>query len=115
MTEKKQKQSLNLDAEFLNLIDPVVCKVEVDLANLLFDLSGGKRWVIESEHESESYVSFFLKHADQEAEVTLYNSGYASIDIDGESVFHGDILEKKGEKAKLHYYRLDNGERILVN
>ena len=30
MAEKKQKQSLNLDAEFLNLIDPVVCKVEVD-------------------------------------------------------------------------------------
>lgn len=115
MREKKQKQSLNLDSEFLNLVDPVVCKVEIDLANWLSDLSGGKRWVIHSEQENDSYISFYLKHNDQEAEVTLYNSGFASIDIDGESVFHGDILEKKGEKAKLHYYRLESGEKILVN
>ena len=116
MNEKKIENSmLNLDLDLISLFDPVVCKVEVDLAGWLNDLSGGNGWKVDSEQESENYTSFFLKQGKKEAEVTLYHSGFAQVDIDGQLVFHGDMLEKSCKKAKLNYYRLDSGDKILLN
>ncbi len=116
MNEKKiNKSPINLNLDYISLLDPVVCKVEVDLAGWLHDLSGEKGWKVLSESENENYTSFFLKQDKQEAEVTLYHSGFAQVDIDGCLVFHGDILEKNCKKAQLNYYRLDSGDRILLN
>jgi len=105
----------NLSPDFLSLSDLVVCKVELDLAKWLENLSGGKGWEVWSETENDNYVSFFLKQAKHNAEVTLYDSGYAMVDINGESVFHGDLIEKKDSAAKLSYYRVEDGEKILIN
>jgi len=116
MNEKKiENSTLNLDLNLISLFDPVVCKVVVDLPGWLYDLSGGNGWKVDSEQESENYTSFFLKQGKKEAEVTLYHSGFAQVDIDGQLVFHGDMLEKSCKKAQLNYYRLDNGDKILLN
>jgi hypothetical protein len=115
MKDDKKNQLFSLESELLNLVDPVFCKVEVDLVKWLYDLTGVQKWVMDSEDENEHYVSFYMKHNDQQAEITLYNSGFASVDIDGKSVFHGDILDQKHQKGKLNYYRIDNGEKILLN
>ena len=105
----------DLSPELRELNDSIICKVEVDLAGWLEDLSGGKGWEVWSETENENYISFFLKQSDDNAEVTLYDSGYASVDINGESVFQGDLIEKQGKAAKLSYYRIEEGEKILLN
>jgi hypothetical protein len=116
MNEKKiENSTLNLDLDLISLFDPVVCKVEVDLTGWLYDLSGGNGWKVDSEQENENYTSFYLKQGDRVAEVTLYHSGFAQVDIDGQLVFHGDMLEKTCNKAKLNYYRIDSGDKILLN
>ena len=116
MKEKKiESHSLDLPSDYLTLNDPVVCKVEVDLTGWLSDLSGRKNWEVWSESENENYVIFFLKQANQDAEVTLYNSGYARVDINGESVFQGDIIEENASSARLSYYNVESGEKILLN
>ncbi len=116
MKEKKvESHSLDLSSDYLTLHDSVICKVEVDLTGWLSDLSGPKNWEVWSESENENYVIFFLKQANQDAEVTLYNSGYARVDINGEPVFQGDIIEENASSARLSYYNVESGEKILLN
>jgi len=116
MKEKKaESHSLDLSSDYLTLHDSVICKVEVDLTGWLSALSGRKNWEVWSESENENYVIFFLKQANQDAEVTLYNSGYARVDINGEPVFQGDIIEENASSARLSYYNVESGEKILLN
>ena len=116
MKEKKQEShSLDLSSDYLSLNDPVICKEEVDLTGWLTDLSGRKNWEVWSESENDNYVIFFLKQANEDAEVTLYNSGYARVDINGEAVFQGDIIGENASSAQLSYYNVESGEKILLN
>tara|TARA_B110000037_G_scaffold91891_1_gene108402 strand:- start:435 stop:785 length:351 start_codon:yes stop_codon:yes gene_type:complete len=116
MKEKKiESHPIDLPADYLSLLDSVICKVEVDLAKWLSDLSGSKNWEIWSESENDNHIVFFLKQENQNAEVTLYNSGYARVDINGEAVFQGDIIEKNASTARLSYYNVESGEKILLN
>ena len=110
-----ESHSINLPSDYLSLLDSVVCKVEVDLTGWLRDLSGRKDWEVWSESENDNYVIFFLKQENQDAEVTLYNTGYARVDINGEAVFQGDIIEKNASAARLSYYNIESGERILLH
>ena len=87
----------------------------MDLTGWLSDLSGRKDWEVWSESENDNYVIFFLKHESQDAEVTLYNTGYATVDINGKAVFQGDIIEKNATSARLSYYSVESGEKILLN
>ena len=113
--KKSKRHSINLPSDYLSLLDSVVCKVEVDLTEWLTDLSGRKNWEVWSESESDNYIIFFLKQENQDAEVTLYNTGYAMVDINGEAVFQGDIIEKNASSARLSYYSVESGEKILLN
>ena len=116
MKEKKiESHSLPFPANYLSSLDSVICKVEVDLAGWLCDLSGQKDWEVWSESENDNYVIFFLKQDSQDAEITLYNTGYARVDIDGKSVFQGDIIGKNASSAYLSYYSAESGEKILLN
>ena len=116
MKEKNlESHSINLPTDYLSLLDSVVCKVEVDLTGWLTDLSGRKDWEVWSESENDNYIIFFLKQESQHAEVTLYNSGYANVDINGKVVFQGDIIEKNSRSAHLSYYNVESGEKILLN
>jgi len=116
MKEKKiESHSISLPSDYLSLLDSVICKVEVDLTGWLTDLSGRKDWEVWSESENDNYIIFFLKQESQNAEVTLYNTGYARVDINGKAVFQGDIIEKNAGSARLSYYNVDSGEKILLN
>ena len=113
--KKIESHSINLPSDYLSLLDSVICKVEVDLTKWLTDLSGRKNWEVWSESESDNYIIFFLKQEDQDAEITLYNTGYARVDINGEAVFQGDIINKNASSARLSYYSVESGEKILLN
>ena len=116
MKEKNiESHSINFPADYLSSFDSVICKVEVDLTGWLTDLSGRENWEIWSESENDNHIIFFLKQDSQDAEVTLYSSGYARVDIDGEAVFQGDIIEKNASAARLSYYNIESGERILLH
>ena len=116
MKEKKiESHSINLPTDYLSLLESFVCKVEVDLTGWLSDLSGRKDWEVWSESESDNYVIFFLKQENHDAEVTLYNTGYARVDINDELVFQGDIIKKNASSAHLSYYSIESGEKILLN
>ena len=116
MKEKKiESHLIDLPSDSFSLLDSVVCKVEVDLASWLSHLSGQKNWEVWSELENDNHIIFFLKQDSQDAEVTLYSSGYARVDIDGEAVFQGDIIEKNASAARLSYYNIESGERILLH
>jgi len=116
MKQKKiESHPIDLPADYLSLLDSVICKVEVDLTKWLSDLSGSKNWEVWSESENDNHIVFFLKQENHNAEVTLYNSGYARVDINGKSVFQGDIIEKNASRARLSYYSVESGEKILLN
>jgi len=116
MKEKKvESHSISLPSDYLSLLDSVICKVEVDLTGWLTDLSGRKDWEVWSESENDNYIIFFLKQENQNAEVSLYNTGYARVDINGKAVFQGDIIEKNAGSARLTYYNVESGEKILLN
>jgi len=116
MKEKNtESHSINYPADYLSSFDSVICKVEVDLTGWLTDLSGRKNWEIWSESENDNYIIFFLKQDNQDAEITLYNNGYARVDINGEAVFQGDIIKKNASTARLSYYSVESGEKILLN
>jgi len=116
MKEKKLDiHSINLPSNHPSLLESFICKVEVDLTGWLSDLSGRKDWEVWSESENDNYVIFFLKQDNQDAEVTLYNTGYARVDINDELVFQGDIIKKNASAARLSYYSIESGEKILLN
>ena len=116
MKEKKiESHLIDLPSDSFSLLDSVICKVEVDLASWLSHLSGQKNWEVWSESENDNHIIFFLKQDNQDAEVTLYSSGYARVDIDGEAVFQGDIIKKNTSLACLSYYSVESGKKILLN
>lgn len=94
---------------------PVVCRVEVDLAGWLEQLTGRPGWELLKEEEEDSYISFAMRHGRQEAEVTLYHSGYAQVDVDGESLFDGSLTVGTSKCARLSYYHAESGEPITLN
>jgi hypothetical protein len=94
---------------------PVICRVEVDLPGWLAQLTGKNDWEVMSEEEDETYISFALRQGKRQAEVTLYHSGYAVVDVDGEQVFDGALTLDGGACAHLSYYNAVNGERITLN
>ena len=100
--------------------EPVVCRVEVDLAAWLCQLAGGHDWEVYSEEEDDTCISFSLRDNDTEpkpklAEVTLYHNGYAVVDVEGESLFDGALTTGTTHFANLSYYHAESGEPITLN
>ena len=96
-------------------VKPVVCRVEVDLPAWLAQLTGHKDWEVFNEEETDEYMSYAMRLGRQEAEVTLYHSGYAVVDVDGESLFNGTLTNGKNACAQLTYFNPENGEPITFN
>ena len=94
---------------------PVVCRVEVDLPNWMAELTGHKNWEMFNEEETDEYITYAMRLGRQEAEVTLYHSGYAVVDVDGESLFNGTLTNGKNACAQLSYFNAENGEPIMFN
>ena len=94
---------------------PVVCRVEVDLPNWMAELTGHKNWEVFNEEETDECMTYAMRLGRQEAEVTLYHSGYAVVDVDGESLFNGTLTNGKNACAQLTYFNAENGEPIIFN
>jgi hypothetical protein len=47
--------------------------------------------------------------------VTLYHSGYAVVDVDGESLFNGTLTNGQNACAQLSYFNAEDGEPITFN
>ena len=104
----------NFELDHLPLTDSVVCKLEVDLIKWLTDLSGKEGWELYSTNEFESYSTFLLHEGDVDAEVTLYQGWFAQVDLDGKSVFYGDLLKHSVSNVHMSFYTADNGEKIIL-
>lgn len=105
-----------IGAEAKNIWDaPVVCRVEVDLPGWLEQLTGRANWEVYQEEEEDGYMNFAMRQGRQQAEVTLYNNGYAVVDVDGQSLFDGSLTTGTSECAHLSYYDADSGEPITLN
>lgn len=94
--------------------EPIICRVEVDLQGWLKQLTGRNQWKVLSEDENETCISYLLSHTTKEAEVNLYNNGYATVEVDGESVFSGTLTTDTSKWAHLRYLDTE-GEQILLN
>ena len=113
----------NIDTSILEMdeaqveawIKPVVCRVEVDLPNWMAELTGHKNWEVFNEEETDDYLIYAMRLGRQEAEVTLYHSGYAVVDVDGESLFNGPLTNGKNARAQLTYFNAESGEPIMFN
>lgn len=95
--------------------DPVVCRVEVDLRGWLHQLTGQDDWEVYEEEEDDTYTSFAMRQGAHEAEVTLYRSGYAIVDVNGQSVFTGSLTTGTSDCAHLAYFNAESGEPITLN
>lgn len=95
--------------------DPVVCRVEVDLHGWLHQLTGQADWEVYEEEEEDTYTSFAMRQGGLEAEVTLYRSGYAVVDVDGQSIFNGSLTTGTSDCAHLAYFHAESGEPITLN
>lgn len=97
--------------------DPIICRVEVDLPAWLKQLTGDKQWEMLSESEDENCIIYMMRHKTQtnkQAEVTLYHTGYALVDVDGESIFKGTLTRDDSDFAQLSYFDAE-GEEILLH
>jgi hypothetical protein len=95
--------------------EPIVCRVEVDLKGWMRELTGGQEWEVLDEQEDDLATTFNLRHGLCNAEVTLYQSGHAIVDIDGNAVFDGNLAEQRGRWTQLSYFNALNGEPITLN
>ena len=96
-------------------VKPVVCRVEVDLPAWLAQLTGHKDWEVFNEEETDDYMTYAMRFGRQEAEVTLYHSGYAVVDVDGKSLFDGSLTNGQNAHAQLSYFNPESGEPITFN
>jgi hypothetical protein len=113
---KNDMEQDQIDTSLQNLWDtPVICRVEVDLPGWLEQLTGRANWELLNEEEEESYMSFIMRQGRQQAEVTLYNNGYAVVDVDGRALFDGSLTSGTSECAHLSYYHAESGEAITLN
>jgi hypothetical protein len=103
------------DVQAESWLKPVVCRVEVDLPGWVAQLTGKKSWQVLSEDETEEYVTYAMRSGKKEAEVTLYHSGYAMVDVDGQSLFDGPLTNGQSAHTHLSYFNLEDGEPITLN
>ncbi len=103
--------------------EPIICRVEVDLPGWVSQLAGN-HWEVYGEDEAENCISFTLREksksqltkvAPKLAEVTLYNNGYAVVDVEGKALFDGSLTNGTSDCAHLSYYHADSGEPITLN
>lgn len=93
---------------------PIVCRVEVDVPGWLEQLTGLHAWEMISDAQDEQYLSFFMRSGNAVAEVTLYHTGQAQVEVNGAEVFSGQLKPNMSEYASLAYFNVESGETILL-
>lgn len=102
----------NIDQDYLAITETVVCKLEVDLIKWLADLSGKDSWEFYLDNEFQNYSTFYLREGDEEDKVILFTGGFAQVDLNGKSIFYGDLLKGPINNVRMSYYTADSGTRL---
>lgn len=92
----------------------IVCHAEVDLPSWLNELTGKSGWRLADEEETDLYDVYSFQRGGQAAEVVLYRTGYATVDVDDQTLYDGHLNLAAGF-ARLQYYNAESGERVLLN
>lgn len=114
ITEESEEQSMSEQSVNSAFDFAIVCHAEVDLPSWLKELTGQSGWKLMGEEEDEQYDAFSLCRGADNAEVVLYRSGHATVDVDGKTLYDGQ-LTFSSTFARLRYYNAENGERVLLN
>jgi len=116
MSAEASIESSLLEDEQLNAWSkPIVCRVEVDLNGWLAQLTGHDDWELLDEEENEHYLTYAMRLGRKQEAVTLYHSGYAVVDVDGQALFDGTLTNGKNDWAQLSYFNAEDGEPITFN
>lgn len=92
----------------------VICQAEVDLPAWLRELTGKPHWQLYSEQEEEMCDIYGFECEGRDAQVVLYHTGHASVEVDGRTLYDGYLTSASGH-ARLQYYNADSGEPLLLN
>jgi hypothetical protein len=92
----------------------IVCHAEVDLPSWLHELTGKSGWLLSDEEETDLCDVYSFHRGREEAQVVLYRSGYAMVDVDNRTLYDGHLTFAPGF-ARLQYYNAESGEKVLLN
>ena len=97
-----------------NLDFSIVCHAEVDLPAWLKQLTGKSGWRLYAEEEAEMCDAYSFRRGDERAEVILFHTGHATVEVAERMLYDGNLLAVQ-ECARLHYYNAESGEPIMMN
>jgi hypothetical protein len=92
----------------------IVCHAEVDLPAWLQQLTGKSGWRLLDDEEAEVCDIYTFRRETEEAEVILYHTGYAMVDVNDHNLYDGHLTSAPGY-ARLQYYNAESGEPVLLN
>lgn len=93
---------------------PIVCHAEVDLPSWLQQLTGKSGWRLSTEEAEDLCDIYSFRRNQEEAQVVLYHTGYATVNVDECSIYDGSLTFAPGF-ARLQYYNAESGEPVLLN
>lgn len=91
----------------------IVCHAEVDMPEWLSQLTGKSGWRLCGEEEAEMCDAYSFRRGGEEAQVVLFHTGYATVDVADGTLYDGALLTIPGVRRQ--YYNAESGERILLN
>ncbi len=97
-----------------NLDYSIVCQAEVDLPAWLKQLTGKSGWKLFAEEEAEMCDAYSFRRGEEEAEVILFHTGHATVEVAECTLYDGNLLAVQ-DCARLHYYNAESGEPITLN
>ncbi len=92
----------------------IVCHAEVDLPSWLQELTGKGGWQLAGEEEADLCDVYSYRCGSEEAQIVLYRTGYAMVDVNDQTLFDGPLTFAPGF-ARLQYYNAESGEPVLLN
>lgn len=92
----------------------IICQAEIDLPAWLQQLTGKSGWKLCAEEEAESCDAYSFRRGTEEAQVVLFHSGHATVDMGDRTLYEGSLLEGPSH-AKLNYFNATSGEPILMH
>lgn len=103
------EQTITSDFDF-----SVVCHAEVDMPEWLQKLTGKSGWKLCGEDEAETCDAYLFRRGGEEAQIVLFHSGYATVDVGDRTLYDG-ILPAIPGCVRRQYYNSDSGEPVALN
>jgi hypothetical protein len=92
----------------------IVCHAEIDLPAWLLALTGKSGWRLSREEEAEMCDVYSFECGDKDAQIVLYHTGYATVEVDGHTLYDGHLMAAPGY-ARLQYFNAESGEPVRLN